>query len=284
MVTTSDAIAAIIIVSTSRYPRGMDDPKLIEAVDRSRVLVAEHDREAWVGLFAFPGEVEDPVGSLPCRRRPGGDDEVGPFYDTYIAPNKVDLEVHDDVTGGLVAVRDVTIHTTLATGARLDVPAYVVYAMSREGDGLRIRRLAAYWEIVPMVLAVLRQGWVGVRTLLQVTGRILRFQGLRGLWAYKRAILFGVRRSRGRALASAFIDTFNRANPDARTLILKDCAGAPLPPIGPDARMEAGKLVCAGRMVVLRVWLRDGERSRSGICFLRTGWTDVESARFYFKE
>ena len=254
------------------------------AAERSPQLVAAHDRAGWLAMFAFPGEVEDPVGGLPCRRRPGGDDQVGPFWDTFIAPNTIRFEVHRDIVADGVAVRDLTIHTTLSTGLQIAVPAYVTYAMTAESDGLRLRRLAAYWEIGPMVLHIAGRGLAGLSTMLRMTGRILRFQGLRGLAAYTRAMLSGVRRARGQALVEAFARTFHAASPDAKNRLLNDCAGPRPEGLGTDARLAVGKVICAGRMVVFRMALRDGDRAWSGIAFLRTGLSGIQSARFYFKQ
>ena len=272
------------MAQTSERPGGPTADDVLFAADRSPQLVSARDRAGWLAMFAFPGEVEDPVGSLPCRRRPGNDDQVGPFWDTFIAPNTIRFEVHRDIVADGVAVRDLTIHTTLSTGLQIAVPAYVTYAMTPESDGLRLRRLAAYWEIVPMVLHVAGRGLLGLSTMLRMTGRILRFQGVRGLAAYTRAMLFGVRRGRGRALVEAFVRTFHAASPEARDRLLDDCAGERPTGLGPDARLDVDKVICAGRMVVFRMALRDGDRAWSGVAFLRTGLSGMKSARFYFKQ
>ncbi|MBM4396973.1 MAG: nuclear transport factor 2 family protein [Deltaproteobacteria bacterium] len=199
-------------------PGASDADPRIATVEASPALVARHDKASWLALFSDDGEVEDPVGSLPCRVGDGGRDRgrVAAFWDTYIAPNGIRFEVHRDLVDGDDVLRDVTIHTTLSTGARLAVPSYVLYRLVPDHDAagadadaqaasparaFRIRRLAAHWEIVPMVGQVLRQGLRGWWTVTVMTFLILRHQGLRGLASYLKSILGGLRRSAGRRIA-----------------------------------------------------------------------------------
>lgn len=180
-----------------------DDEARRATVGASPALVAVHDRRGWLALFDDEGEVEDPVGSLPVRVRAGDRSRLAAFWDTYIGPNEIRFEVHQDFVDGDDVLRDVTIHTTLSTGARLAVPSYVLYRLvpGPQGAGFRIRRLAAHWEILPMVAQVLRQGPRGWWTIVVMTGRIVRYQGLRGLVSYLRSMLAGFTRARGRRLA-----------------------------------------------------------------------------------
>jgi ketosteroid isomerase-like protein len=238
------------------------DPR-IATVEASPALVAARDKAAWLALFSDDGEVEDPVGSLPCRIPDGGRERgrVAAFWDTYIAPNGIRFEVHRDLADGDDVLRDVTIHTTLSTGARLAVPSYVLYRLVPAGagggagsgsglgtgagsgagagagaqaafpaDAFRIRRLAAHWEIVPMVGQVLRQGLRGWWTVTVMTFLILRHQGLRGLASYLKSILGGLRRSTGRRIA-------DRSAASART----------------------DKVITSGPCVAFRVLAADGE-------------------------
>ena len=115
---------------------------------QSAARVQAHDREGWLNLFADDGFVQDPVG--PSALDPDGKGHHGRaglarFYDNAIAPNKdVTFEYHNSILCGNEVANVVTMHITTGDGAKLDVPAVVVYKESANG---KIASLRAFWSL-----------------------------------------------------------------------------------------------------------------------------------------
>ena len=79
-----------------------------------------------------------------------GNKALGRFYDTFIAPNKIEFEVAKDSVNGNLVVRDLNVHTTMST-LKLIVPMHLLYELEEEQGIYRIKRLAAHWELMPMM-------------------------------------------------------------------------------------------------------------------------------------
>jgi len=181
--------------------------ELLAVAAASPDAAGRRDKKAWLDLFAATGEVEDPVGSLTCRKDVDG--RLGRFFDTFIAPTEIRFDVHQDIVDNDTVLRDVTIHTRFPSGAALAVPAHVIYGMVREGGAVRIGRLAAHWELLTMIVAMFSCGFRGIATMVALSWRMLRVQGVRGYLSYTKALFTGVSRHRGRALARAAIAAIN---------------------------------------------------------------------------
>lgn len=170
--------------------------QVLGVVRRSPELVAEHDRDGWLGLFVAGAVVEDPVGSRPVKKGAGvdaqGDDELGRFYDTFIAPNEIRFEIADDFVVGLDAARDARIHTRVPGGFEIVVPAYLLYQLVEHEGGLRVRRMAAHWNVRRLTRRALGSGWRGWPAMTRFGGRILGTQGWGGIGSYVRAFRKGV--------------------------------------------------------------------------------------------
>ena len=72
-------------------------------VEGSPAAVGDHDKAAWLELFARYNIVEDPVGSRPHlsgvydgRSRRRGSGPLARFWDTFIAPNQIRFQVDHD--------------------------------------------------------------------------------------------------------------------------------------------------------------------------------------------
>lgn len=163
------------------------ESRAFAAAEASPAAVAAHDFDAWFALFAADGVVEDPVGTRPH----GGAKALRRFWDVYIAHNDIRFEVHRDLSRGLDVLRDVTIHVRFPTGASVAVPSYVLYSLAEEPAGLRLRRLAAHWELPGQIRQLMGGGLAGLRTSMGTTGSGLLTMGPDFLWQYTRA-LFGV--------------------------------------------------------------------------------------------
>ncbi len=171
--------------------------------------VAVHDRAGWLALFAEDAVVEDPVGAAPNRRGQGGRggrDELECFYDTFIAPNAIRFEPHLDVVAGCEVARDVTIHTRMASGFELAVPALLLYRL-RVGVGgeVSIVRLAAHWQLPVLSLKTMMGGWRGLKTMISLTARMLSNQGVGGSLGYMQGMIRGMS-GRRRARVRGFLE------------------------------------------------------------------------------
>ena len=192
---------------------------LIALVRRSPELCAAHDRAGWVGLFAADGQVNDPVGSKPHEGRAA----IERFYDTFIAPNALSFAVEHDVVCGMSVMRDLSIDTVMATGARLSVPMHLRYDLIEEDGALKIRRICAHWELPGMMLQLLKLGLRGLWTSIVLTPRLIRHQGLSGLLGFMHG-LFGSGRA-GKRAAEAFFAAARRGDSTAAGACLtSDCA------------------------------------------------------------
>lgn len=199
-------------------PTTLPRDRMLEAVEASPRRVAAHDKAGWLELFAHDAVIEDPVGSAPHRkgrRVQGGDDELGRFYETFIAPNEIRFEVLEDLVAAAEVVRDVRIHTKLSTGLAIVVPAYLVYELVDEDGEVRISRLAAHWELARLSAQALRSGARGLATMAGLGARMLRLQGAVGVLGYSQAMLAGIGR-RGVQAAEALAAAASRR--DAATV------------------------------------------------------------------
>ncbi|MEN4449438.1 nuclear transport factor 2 family protein [Mycobacterium sp. SM3041] len=163
---------------------------LLAAVEASPAAVAIHDKQAWVSLFADTGEVNDPVGSTPHV----GAEAIGRFFDTFIAPNRIEFDVEHDVVAGMSALRDLTVRTTMPTGVTLYIPMHLRYDLVEdESDGsLKIQRLFAHWELQLMVAQMLILGRGGIIAAVGLGPQLLIKQGPRGTLGFFKGLL-GVR-------------------------------------------------------------------------------------------
>lgn len=225
-----------------------DPARLVAYVAQSPKLCAAHDRAGWVGLFAADAEVNDPIGSRPHAGR----EAIERFYDTFIAPNQLSFAVEHDVVCGMTVMRDLDIRTTMSTGLQLSVPMHLRYELVEQDGALRIRRLYAHWELSAMLRQQLGS-LTGIWTSLQLTPRLLRHQGLGGLFGFMRG-LSGHGRA-GKATAGVFLAALAAGNATAAGAFLAEgCtievpAGMPvgLPELAAGTRkLEWRKLIGAG--------------------------------------
>lgn len=244
---------------------------LLAAVQQSPILVAAHDRAAWCSLYAAGGQVNDPVGSRPHTGRAA----IERFYDTFIAPNTISFDVHHDMVCGMSVMRDLTIETVMSTGVKLHVPMHLRYDLVEEAGRLKIQRLYAHWELLPMILQLLGTGLKGLWTAIKLGPQLILSQGIGGVIGFMRGFL-GVGR-RGKRTAEAFLTALRDGNSAAAQLQLE--AGATLHwPFGKPQTLaqflsnapglERGKVIAAGHYVTATVkWRTDNVESRGVMLF-----------------
>ncbi len=184
----------------------LDREHLLNAVERSPQAAAAHDRAGWVSLFTGDGRIEDPVGSWPHVGR----EQIGRFYDTFIDPRDITFHRDLDIVFGTVVLRDLELEVAMGTAVTMYIPAFLRYDL-READGeWRIGELRAYWELPAMMLQFLRTGPGVTRPALQLSGALLRNQGLRGTAGF----MAGFRRAgaRHQRLVATFLEAVARTD------------------------------------------------------------------------
>lgn len=165
--------------------------QLLAVVKRSPELVAVHDRAGWLSLFSDEAVVEDPIGSPPAPKSNGF---LGRFWDTFIAPHDIRFEIRRDHFLGQDVFRDALIHTRIGEHVRIDVPAYLLYQLEERGGELRVKRMAAHWQLGKLSLGALKLGpraWVAMTVFF---GRMLRVMGLSWVGGYLSSIWSGIGR------------------------------------------------------------------------------------------
>lgn len=197
-------------MSESRY----SSEEILEMVKRSPKAVAAKDRDAWVSIFAAYNIVEDPVGSAPhvsgvydARTGKRGNGPLERFFDTFIAPNGIEFHVDRDIVCGHHVLRDMTIEISMSSTVRVRVPMHALYVLGEQGGALRVFRLAAHWELVPMVKQAMSFGGASLAVMAALGWRMFRIQGLGGILGFCR----GVRTvgQRGKHTVDAFATAYN---------------------------------------------------------------------------
>jgi Nuclear transport factor 2 (NTF2) domain len=173
---------------------------LVDAVDRSPLMAADHDRAGWVGLFAADGRVEDPVGSRPHI----GPLQIGRFYDTFIAPRQIVFHHEADIVSGTTVVRDVVLEVGMGPVVTMRIPAVLRYDLRDVAQEWRIERLRAYWELPAMVVQFAGNGLAAGPQALELSRALIRNQGLRGSLGFATGCRGA--RFRGKRTVRGFLD------------------------------------------------------------------------------
>jgi hypothetical protein len=258
-----------------------DNAGCLALVERSPAAVAAHDKASWLALFGRYNLGEDPVGSAPhstgiydARDGYRGRGGLGRFYDTFIAPNTIRFEIDRDIVNGLHVVRDLTIEIAMSAKVTVRVPAHLLYELTVEGDELKIFRLAAHWELGPMLRQQMASGWPFLAVGCASAARMWRHQGLRGMAGFMRA-MSGVGAA-GKAQVERFARHFNEANAAAleglfatpaiavafphaqRTLSIAHCAAE-------QGEIRFTKLLAAGNVVSSTVVYQRSDGQYDGV-------------------
>lgn len=176
---------------------------LLRTAKASPEVAAQHDKAGWLALYADDAIVEDPVGTPESQkgRRPGRlGDELGRFYEAFIAASDIEMVTRCDIVSDMYVFRAVDIHTTnRKTGLQMVVPANLLYEIVERHGSLAIRRMQAHWELSRMSRVLMSKGLIGARTIAVMNWLMLRAFGPRWLMAYFQASQQGVGRA-GKAL------------------------------------------------------------------------------------
>ncbi|CRZ14081.1 nuclear transport factor 2 family protein [Mycolicibacterium neworleansense] len=236
--------------------------ELLATAELSPQAAGAHDRQAWVGLFAAGGQVEDPVGSRPHR----GTAEIERFYDTFIGPRDITFHRDVDIVAGSTVVRDLELEVEMSRSVTMRIPAYLRYAVVADPAGPRIAELQAYWELPTMIGQFAGAGVGAVPVGLRLAGALLRNQGPSGALGFAKG-MSGAGRE-GRRLVTGLLDDLCAGDEVAvqRRLggaVVRSGDDAPLTTSGLLERTSGAswrKLIVSGSSVVAGLD-RDGRRA-----------------------
>ena len=255
---------------------------LLKQVKKSPIAVAVHDKAAWMDIFAQYHIVEDPVGSTPHvsglydavegRRGHGA---LGRFFDTFIAPNKISFDVRRDIVCSNHVVRDLTIHIEMSPTVKASVEMHLLYELVKEGKDWKVVRLAAHWELIPMVMQLLKKGLASAGVLANMTVRMLRYQGIFGTLGFsKGAINIG---STGKKSLEKFVKAFNHDDLSALMTVCDSDAAMMYCPFGEEPMspsqlidgvrgdISISKILAAGDTVSATMSLQQGDDVKEGV-------------------
>jgi hypothetical protein len=233
----------------------MDKHSMIALVNRSPELVDRHDRAGWLDLFSTNAVVEDPVGGGPNRKGKDirkGKDALSRFYDIFIGPNRIKLDVHQDIIAGDEIVREVSIHTTLPNGAITIVHSYLTYRIVEENGQLKIESLRAHWSLAKSAVGMIKNsGFKGIVGSTVQFGSMIKVQGMKRIMEYFAVMYKGILK-KGIKSANAF--TAAVAAKDERAFARLFETGATIHfPVGGNPISAGDFLKTAGRDVKLEL-------------------------------
>ncbi|MGH6631238.1 MAG: hypothetical protein ACREB3_16040, partial [Burkholderiales bacterium] len=194
-----------------------------------------------------------------------GHSAIERFYDTFIAPNGIRFQVDQDIVCGWTVMRDLTIETTMSTGVKLQVPMHLRYDLVEQNGALKIRRLYAHWELLPMILQLLGTGPRGWWTAVKLGPQLIAHQGLGGVLGFMRG--FAGVGAAGKRAAEAFLAALSRGDGQAASKGLAENCSFELPAGGNVSLAELApslhrvhwrKLIAAGRHVTATITLGAG--------------------------
>jgi steroid delta-isomerase len=116
----------------------------------SREYAAAHNKEGWLGLYAEDAIIEDPIGVSHID--PEGKGHRGPeareaFWDNFIAPANIDLQILESFAAGNEVANNVEITIIIPTGdgkaLKQKVFGVFTYHVNDEGKLLSLR---GFWE------------------------------------------------------------------------------------------------------------------------------------------
>jgi hypothetical protein len=271
-------------------------------VELSPAAVAVHDKTAWLALFASYNLVEDPVGSAPhiggiydARTGYRGRDSLSRFYDTFIAPNTIRFHVDRDSICGLHVIRDLTIEITMSPEVVVRVPVHLLYELTVEGGELKIFRLAAHWELWPMLKQQMASGLPFLRVGRASAVRMMRQMGITGMMGFMRALSSVGAKGKetvmqfARSFGAADVETLNAlfATPD---ILIAFPHGGPRLSIAAlveeGGAMRFSKLLAAGNIVSASIDYQRAEKRHRGVALFELDRRSLHivALTFYWSE
>jgi len=119
----------------------------LEVAQNSWRCVQAHDKQGWLDLMSDDVCMEDPIGVAPTNptgKGVIGKAEVSEFYDKYIGPSTIVIEIHESRAAGNESAHVMTLDTTLSNGVRTKVRGIFTYHLNDEG---KLTNLRGYWTL-----------------------------------------------------------------------------------------------------------------------------------------
>lgn len=249
---------------------------------KSPAAVAIHDKQAWMDIFASINILEDPVGSKPhlsgvydAKMAQRGFGPLGRFYDTFIAPMQICFHIERDIICGLHVVRDLSIEIQMSEQVIVHVPMHLLYELTDQQGELKIQRLAAHWELAPMLKQQMTFGWASLKAGNNAGIRMFKHLGLLGTIGFMRALktigqqgkdnveafVFGLV-GESEKLQDLFQDNaqFQLLLPEGKTLGLEQLRQS-------KPRLSTSKMLAAGNFVTVSCSLEFEAVSYVGVAF-----------------
>lgn len=278
----------------------------IDCVEQSPAAVAAQDRKKWLSLFADFSVIEDPVGSHPhinglydrkTARR--GNGPLQRFYDTFIDGNTVLFHREKDFVCGPYVMRDLDLEPG---GIGTRVPMHLLYELIEEQGELKVKRLAAHWEVMSTVK---NQDASNTSNSTQVEQpkasnpliKIFKNQGFLGTLRWMKCLrTIG---EPGKDTVKRFFEAANQQDAPAMTPLFAHNknviawpAHKPLESLTDFAKKKmtitASKFIAAGSTVTCSLKINDANHSRYGVALFEmnrrtdsTGIHRIESVKFF---
>lgn len=270
----------------------------MNTVLKSPQAVAVHDKAAWQSIFARYNVVEDPVGSAPVisglfDARSGLRDNapLGRFFDTFIAPMDLVFHVDQDVVCGLNVVRDMKIEIRMNPKVTVYCPMHALYELMEENGQLKVRRLAAHWELGPMLQQQMAFGFASIMAVMAATGRMITNLGFGGMLGFMKAV-FSIGQA-GKDEVAAFVAAFNQKNAaQLRATLGPSFRGgavpAHMPPLSADqlaalpGQIRLSKVMSSGNYVTATMHLEENGKERRGVAFFEFNMHEKKIDRLSF--
>ncbi len=116
---------------------------------KSREAVHCHDKEAWLGLFAENGVIEDPIGVSPLDETGKGygtPEAREAFWERNIANSDIKITIHNSYAAGNEVANIVTLNIVISLGEKKlsqQVDGVFTYEVNQDGKLLSLR---GFWE------------------------------------------------------------------------------------------------------------------------------------------
>jgi len=272
-----------------------DRETLLETAKASPRLAGQHEKERWLALYSDDAVLEDPVGTPASHkgRRPGRlGDELGRFYEAFIAPSEIEIVSRRDIVSGMHVFRAVDIHTkNTKTGLKMKVPANLLYEIICDAEGRSaIRRMHAHWELNRMTRILMSEGLLGVRTIAFMNWSMLRAFGPKWLLSYFQTSQQGVGR-KGKELIERMAKEIGRDGgsffADDATVELPGVATAPITKfLEGCTALEVADTLASGQTVSGLASLEWGGRPREAafVAELDSDGSRVRRLRWFWEE
>jgi hypothetical protein len=253
----------------------MNKEEMLALAEQSPAAVAAQDRESWLGIFSSLAVIEDPVGSRPhiggiydARSGLRSNATLARFYDTFIDGNRIEFVRERDHVADNLLMRDLSLQLEV-NGMQATVPMHLLYELIEEEGALKVQRLNAHWEMLPVTVQMMRSNPAG---LLGYGVKLVKGLGVGGVLGFSIGA-FGVG-SKGKKQFLQFVECNNQGahsdfpfseKPRGIRWPENDGWMTPLEFKGLGLNLVPGKLIAAGNRVTCSLEIRRNDQVTHGV-------------------